>query len=222
MIRKTICIFMLLILLAMLPVSAWGALTMTTTEGAGSAWVEVTAAQAVVGTALTVSTGYSKTLLLEHGYTEAGDSTGAEYTVEISEDGANWVEFYGPFKSTVDATIATTDVNDADSTAGDAFLILTDCVTGEFDVVNRLWFVKDGTIANSEIVRTISVAAMDTVTLAAVTAHTHADEVNVYDRACNWSIHIPPSAAKVRVICYNSDADINCAFRYRILEVTAL
>ena len=221
MIRKSVAIFMLLILLAMVPVSAWGALAITSTEGAGSAWVEVTAATATVGTTLTVSTGYQKTLLLEHGYTEAGDSTGAEYTVEISEDGANWVELT-TVKSTLDATIATTDVNDADSTAGDAFLILTDCVTGEFDVVNRLWFVKDGTIANSEIVRTISVAALDTVTLAAVTAHTHADEVAVYDRACNWAIRIPPAVAKVRVICYNSDADVNCAFRYRSLELTAL
>jgi hypothetical protein len=203
------------------PLAAPAALTVTSTETAGQAWTTVGAGLMVAGTAIDVHAGYSKNLLIEGGYIEAGDSAGALLVVGISEDGANWVELTTRM-TIADATITLDKINDASSTAGDAYVILDDAAGGSFDVINRQWLLYDpNTIANTEIVKTVSVSS-NTITLAAVTTHNHPDNMLVYDRAWTYVIQLPAPTYWARVSCYNSDADIDCIYKVRPIMVSAL
>jgi hypothetical protein len=135
----------LVIVLTIAASAIYAALTITEAEITGAScqqWTLVAESLLVSGTAMDVSDGYAKTLLIEWGYVEADDSAGAQMDVEISEDGGNWI-LLTSFMTTADATVGADDVNDLTSLAGDAYLILTDMVTDEFDVVNRQWIVYD-------------------------------------------------------------------------------
>jgi len=204
----------------------YAALTKTSTETVVHAWNEVLPTTAEVGTAGDVSASYSTALCLETGCTEAGDFSGATFYVEISYDTENWM-LLTSFTSSADATVGADDVNDASSTAGDATLTVTDAVSDELDVVGRTWLIWDGTAANSEICRTISKGTtvdvdFDTLTLADPTTHDHLDGVIVYDRAETFIVALPLATRQVRVICYNGDDTINCAYQYSVLKVTAI
>ncbi len=202
------------------PYSAQAALTKTTSIVEIDAWQAVVAGTLVTGNAHDISASYETILYIEVAPTEAVATTGSEVIVEISYADDNWVQLT-TFMSTAE-TPAVSDVNDAGSTAGDAYLILTDSATGDFDVPGRRWFVKDGTIGNSESVRTQSNANPDTVTLCQDTLRNHADTTVVIDRCDNWPISIPFGAAYVRTLIYNSDADCDAAFTTRVSKVTAL
>lgn len=220
----------LVIVLTIAASAIYAALTITEAEITGAScqqWTLVAESLLVSGTAMDVSDGYAKTLLIEWGYVEADDSAGAQMDVEISEDGGNWI-LLTSFMTTVDATIGADDVNDATSLAGDAFLVLTEAVTDEFDVVNRQWIVYDNVdITTSEIVRTKSKGTtvdvdFDTITLCAVTEHAHADTTTVYDRAGTIPVHIPGTVAWVRVNCYNSDATCKIIYAARPIKITGI
>lgn len=213
------------IVLTVASVAIYAALALTETEITGAScqiWTLVAESTLVSGTTIDVSDGYAKDLYIEWGYVEADDSAGAQMDVEESEDGNNWI-LLTSFMTDVDATVGADDVNDASSTAGDAFLILTDMVTDEFDVVNRQWIVYDNAdIQYSEIVRTKSVAAPDTVTLCSPTAHNHADTTTVYDRAGTKKVHLSGTVSRVRVNCYNSDATCKIIYAARPIKMTGL
>ncbi|MBU1173539.1 MAG: hypothetical protein KKD44_28560, partial [Proteobacteria bacterium] len=145
---------------------------------------------------------------------------GCNVIVEISYADDLWMQLTA-FKGTAE-TPATTDVNDASSTAGDAYLILTDSATGDFDIPGRKWFVLDGTVANSESVRTQSNANPDTVTLCQDTLKSHVDTTPVWDRVDEWIISIPFGAAYVRVLINNTDANAGVHFHSFISLVTAV
>lgn len=199
---------------------AQAALTKTTAIVEIDAWQAVVAGTLVTGNAHDISLSFETVLYIEVAPTEAVATTGSEVIVEISYADDNWVQLT-TFMSTAE-TPAVSDVNDATSTAGDAYLILTDSATGDFDVPGRRWFVKDGTIGNSESVRTQSNANPDTVTLCQDTLRNHVDTTVVIDRCDNWPVSIPIGAAYVRTLVYNSDADCDAAFTTRVSKVTAL
>lgn len=139
--------------------------------------------------------------------------------VEISYGDDEWMKFR-EFKGTAE-TPGTTTINDADVQAGESSLTLTDATTADFDIVGRKWFIKDGTIANSEAVRTLSVAG-NVVTLCQDLIRAHANSLNVYDRVDEWIVKLPLAAANVRVLVNNVDADCDAASTTRISKVTSL
>jgi len=217
----TTLVLCILAIVCYVGVSVYAALTKTATETVGDAWQAVTAATLVVGDAVDVSASYSSVLCVELGYIEAGDTSGATFIVEISYDTENWMELTS-WVSVVDASVALDKINDASSTAGDTTVVLDDGATDEFDVVGRVWFLYDpNTIANSELVRTKSVST-NTITLCDPTTHNHPDNMIVYDRGETKLVALPMATRQVRVLCYNSDADIDCAFQYSVLKVTAI
>jgi hypothetical protein len=211
----------LAILLTIASVAVYAALTKTATETIGYAWANVTAATMVVGSALDVSASYSTVLCVETGCTEAGDFGGATFVVEVSYDTENWMELT-TFASTADATAATENIDDASCTAADTTVTFHDADADDFDVINRTWLIWDSaTPANSEICRTVSIA-LEVITLADPITHNHPDDCTCYDRAETRTIALPFSARQVRVICYNTDAETNCAFQYSVLKTTAI
>ena len=195
------------------------ALTKTTTIDEIDAWQTVTGGTLVEGTVDTISDSYHTILYLEIAPIEAVASTGVEAIIEVSYGDDNWVALT-TVKGTAE-TAGTTTINDADVNAGESSLTLTDATTADFDEVGRKWFIKDGTIGNSESVRTKSVST-HTVTLCQDLLRDHANSLNVYDRVDEWAIEIPLACAAVRVLVNNVDADCDCAFTTRISKVTAL
>lgn len=195
------------------------ALTKTTSIDQIDAWQAVTAGTLVVGTADAINDSYNTLLYVELAPIEAVATDGAEVIVEVSYGDDDWVQI-ATVKATAE-TPATTTLNDAAANAGDTSITLTDATTGDFDVPGRKWFIKDGTIGNSESVRTV-VNSTHTVTLCQDLMRSHADSLNVYDRVDEWVFEIPMAASYVRTIINNVDADCDVAFTTRISKVTAL
>jgi len=124
------------------------------------------------------------------------------------------------FKGTAE-TPATTTLNDADAAATDTTITLTDATTGDFDVPGRKWLIVDGTVGNSESVRT-QVNSTHTVTLCQDLIRSHANGLSVWDRVDEWSIRIPFGAAYVRVLVNNTDADAAVHWRSFCSKVSAI
>jgi len=217
---KTSCLLLACcILLFIIPSNVQAALTKTTAIDEIDAWQVVTAATLGEGNADAINDSYSTLLYIEVALIEAVAHSGCEVIVEVSYGDDNWMELVR-FTGTAE-TAATTQTAEDPTSAGDTTVTLDDSATGDFDVVGRKWFIKDGTIGNSESVRTKSDAA-NVVTLCQDTLREHAVDSDCYDRVDEWVIEIPMGAAYVRTLINNSDADCDVAFTTRISKVTGL
>jgi len=197
------------------------ALTKSTTIQSVDAWQSLTAGTGIDGTAKDVSGSYSTIAYLEVAPTEAVATDGCEGFIEVSYGDDDWHKLQGSdFKCTAE-TAATTTINDAAVNAGDTTITLTDAATGDFDIVGRKWLIVDGTIANSETVRTKSQAA-NVVTLFQDLMRSHADGLNVYDRVDEFTFLIPFPCAYYRFIINNVDADCNVMWRSFVSLTTAM
>lgn len=195
------------------------ALTMTTSIDEVDAWAAITAGTMREGTADQISDSYSTILYIEVAHIEAVAHAGYAVIVEVSYADDNWMQLT-TFSGTAE-TCATTQTAEDPTSAGDTTVTLDDSSTGDFDVVGRKWFIKDGTIGNSESVRTLSDNA-NVVTLCQDTLREHAVNTDVYDRVDEWAILVPFGVAWVRVLVNNTDADCDLASTTRISKVTAL
>jgi len=195
------------------------ALTKTTAFDTIDAWQALAAGTIVAGTPEDVSGSFSTIIYIEVALTTAAAQAGCDVIVEISYADDDWMELT-TFQGTAE-TPATTTINDADVVATDTSLTLTDATTGDFDVPGRKWFIVDGTVANSESVKT-QVNAVHTVTLLQDLMRNHANGLSVWDRVDEWSISIPFGAAYVRVLINNTDADAGVHWRSFCSKVTAL
>jgi len=212
--KKTFLILMLLVL-----ASIGLAQTKTTAIDEVDAWQAVAAATMVVGTAKDVSGSYSTIVFLEVAYSDADAQAGVDIIVEVSYAADNWTQLT-TFKTTA-IDPATTTLNDATADAGDTAITLTDATTGAFDVPGRKWFILDGTVGNSESVRTV-VNATHTVTLAHDLIRSHANSLNVFDYVYETVIPIPVAAAQYRILFNNTDADAGCHVTTRVAMLTVL
>ena len=197
---------------------AHAAPTMTTSIDEIDAWAIVTAGTIREGTADQISDSYRTILYIEVALIEAVAQDGVEVIIEVSYADDNWMELVS-FIGTAETAATTTLANE--EVAGQTVLSLTDATTGDFDIVARKWFIKDGTIGNSESVKTKSVSTND-VTVLQDTLRTHANATNVYDRCDEWVVNIPFGVAWVRVLINDTDADCDVASTTRISKVTAL
>jgi len=213
--KKLLCLLAFLLLCSL----CYGALTKTTSIDEIDAWQKVDAGTLVVGNADAVSDSYDTLLYIEVALTDADAQAGCTVIVEVSYADDDWVELV-PFNGTAETPAATT-INDGTVTAGDTTITLTDATTGDFDVPGRKWFILDGTVGNSESVKTV-VNATHTVTLCQDLLRNHADSLNVYDRVDEWTVSIPLGASYVRTLIHNSDADADVHFTTRISKVTGL
>ena len=192
--------------------------TMTTSIDEIDAWAIVTAGTIREGTADQISDSYKTILYIEVALIEAVAQDGVTVIIEVSYADDNWMELV-TFGGTGE-TAATTTLS-VEEAAGQTVLSLTDATTGDFDIVARKWFIKDGTIANSESVKTKSVSTNDVTVLQDI-LRTHATASDVYDRCDEWVVNVPFGVAWVRVLVNNTDADCDVASTTRISKVTAL
>lgn len=201
------------------PEYSWAAPTKTTSIDIIDNWQAVAAGTLVVGNAEDISGSYETLVYLEVALTSANAQDGVTVIMEISYADDDWVVLTS-FQGTAE-TPATTTINDGTVTADDTTITLTDATTGDFDVPSRKWFIVDGTVANSESVKTV-VNATQTVTLAQDLIRSHANSLNVYDRVDDWVISVPMGASFVRTLINNTDSDAPVHFTSRVSKVTAL
>lgn len=195
------------------------AVTKTTVIEEVDSWQEVAGGVLVEGAVKDVSGSYASLLFIEAALIEAVASDGVEIIVEVSYADDNWVKFQ-TLKGTSETPVTTT-INDASVDATDITITLTDATTGDFDIIGRKWFIKDGTIANSESVRTKSIST-HTITLCQDLLRAHANSLNVYDRVDEWVVEIPFAVAQCRVLFNNVDTDCDAVFTTRCARVTGV
>ena len=216
---KTSFLLFVVIIILWTAASIYAALTKTTTFDTIDEWQSLAAATLGEGNAENISLSYSTLLYIEVALTTAAAQDGVEVIVEISYGDDDWMKLTS-FKGTAE-TPATTTLNDAAATAGDSTITLTDATTGDFDVPGRKWFIVDGTVANSESVKTKS-NAVHTVTLCQDLMRSHADELNVWDRVDEWVVKIPFGASYVRTLVNNTDGDSTVHWRTYCSKVSSI
>lgn len=213
----TVCCILLLVIP---PMVAEAALTKTTSIDEIDAWQAVVAGTLVVGTADSISDSYATVLYIEVALSDADAQAGCTVIVEVSYGDDNWMKLT-EFTGTAE-TPALTDLDEAGgAAAGETTVTLTDATTGDYDVPSRKWFILDGTVGNSESVRTV-VNSTHTVTLCQDLLRNHADAQVTTDRVDEWVVGIPFGASYVRTLINNTDADAGVHFSTRISKVTGL
>lgn len=125
---------------------------------------------------------------------------------------ADWRE-WREYKADV-AVAVTIDV-DAQAASGQAVIPLS--VTTNFDEPARIgdvFFIKDATLANSELViwggtfnNDVSITAIDNLVT------THENTADIYQVVSQWNIMLPNGCDEAKVLFYNRDADANYACR---------
>jgi len=211
----TVCCILLLVIS---PTVVEAALTKTTSIDEIDAWQAVAGGALGEGTADSISDSYATLLYIEVALTDSDAQAGCTVIVEVSYGDDNWMELIS-----FTGTAETPGADDIDGTpaAGESTITLTDATTDDFNVVGRKWFILDGTVGNSESVRTKSVST-NTVTLCQDLLRSHADAVVVWDRVDEWMVSIPFGASYVRTLINNTDADAGVHFTTRISKVTGL
>lgn len=209
------------ILLVVIPHTAQAALTKTTVFDTIDAWQSLAVATMAVGNAEDISGSYSTIVYIEVALTNANAQSGVSVEVEISYADDDWRTFWGPFTGTVETPGADDLDEGGGATAGDPTITLTDATTDDFDIIGRRWFIIHGTVANSESVRTASIAG-NVVTLTQDLMRNHLDAQIVWDRVDEWPVIIPFAASYVRVIVNNTDADATIHWRSYCSKVTSM
>ena len=193
-------------------------LTKTTTIDNIDPWWDIGAGTLEVGNTESLSSDYASLLYIEACPIEALAQDGMEIIIEISYANDNWVKHEAIKTATIDTPVET-DLDGALS-ATDTAVALTDGMF--FSEVGEKWFIWDtDNNSNSEIVRNKSVSGADKVLCSGV-VNAHADAMPVFSDAESWAVELPLSAAMVRVLYNNVDADCDMAVTTRISKVTAL
>lgn len=195
------------------------ALTKTTTVTTIDAWQKVDPATLVCGADANLTDAYDTLLYIQLAMGEATAQSGCSVMVEVSYTGNDWMKLC-EFTGTAETPAATT-INDTAVAAADTSLTLTDATTGDFDVKGRLWFILDGTVANSEAVRT-KTNSSHTVTLCDALLRAHANGCTCIDRCDEWIVSIPAPASYCRTVINNTDSDADIYFTSRVSKITSI
>lgn len=212
-------IFIALFLLLLLFIQPLGAITKTTTIDVVDEWQTVAAGELNVGNSHDISGSYQTYIAIRYtGEPDQSLAAGAlQFLVEISYAEDNWTlhhNYPAVGLDTEDTTINGTEA------AEQTVLSLVDASSDGFDTVGLKWFILDGTIANSEVVRTKS-AAGNNVTIAHDTLNEHTNSV-VINELHEIMVAIPMPAAWVRVLPLNEDVSCDAYYTVLIYKVSAI
>ena len=149
--------------------------------------------------------------------------TGTKLIVEISHNTSgdeDWVELQGAERVILIGTANEELIDDNPLTAGSTTILMSS--TTGFTVNGLLRGIKDGTIANSEIVRQIAETTNTDIDILDGTANEHANTVNVYSIAMSAVIaYLPPSVRRVRVLVDNTYDPDGSTLVYRLMITRA-
>ena len=118
----------------------------------------------------------------------------------------------------INAETANTTTLDAEAAIAVTTIPLT--ATGDFDTKGEKFFIKNGTIANSEIVRNNGVNAGVSITILDGLTNTQQNGVSIYTSVEQFAFVLPSMYRRCRVLVNNLDADCDVVSRTRISKVT--
>ena len=172
--------------------------------------------------AMTVETGthsYADTIsstlnivMVNIGAVADAGSVGCKVFVRYGAADDSWREF---LDLKADVAVAVTIDVDAEAASGQAAIPLS--ATTNFDEparINDTFFIKDATLANSEMViwggtfdNDVSITAIDNLVT------THANTADIYQVVTQWNIKLPNGSDEAKLLFYNQDGDANYAVR---------
>ena len=135
----------------------------------------------------------------------SGNTTGDE----------DWTELVS-FK--IDAETASTTTLDAEAAAAATTVPLT--ATANFTTKGDRYFIKNGTIANSEIVRNNGYSDGVSITILKGLTNTQQNGVSIYTSVQDWIVRIPADFRRFQVLINNADADCDIVSRTRVAKAT--
>lgn len=135
----------------------------------------------------------------------------------VASGNENWVEL---MTSKINAETAATTTLDVEASATDTLIPLT--ATANFITKGDRYLIKNGTIANSEIVRNNGYSDGVSITILQGLTNTQQNGVSIHTTVETFSFGIPSCAMRARAIILNLDADCDVMSLTRLGRVTDL
>lgn len=184
-------------------------------------WAVVTAATMREGATSDIPTDLEVALEITICKVEAVAHDGeCEIIVEASSNttgNEDWTEVT-TFK--INAETASTTTLDAEAAAAATTVPLT--ATANFTTKGDKYFIKNGTIANSEIVRNNGYSDGVSITILNGLTNTQQNGVSIYTSVEQFAFTLASPYRRVRILVNNKDADCDVVSRTRIAKVTGI
>ena len=181
-------------------------------------WAVITAATIREGAAIAIPDDIAISIQVTISKVEAVAHDGhAEIIIEVSDQTSgdeDWTEL--PSKVEITAETASTTTLDVEAAATATTVPLT--ATANFTTKGDRYFIKNGTIANSEIVRNNGYSDGVSITILSGLTNTQQNGVSIYTSAEQWIFAISPEYRRCRVLINNLDADCDIVSRTRLAK----
>ena len=142
----------------------------------------------------------------------------ATVIVEVSDNTTGDEDWTVLNEFKIDAETASTTTLDAEAAAAATTVPLT--ATANFTTKGDRYFIKNGTIANSEIVRNNGYSDGVSITILDGLTNTQQNGVSIYTSVQDWIVRIPADFRRFRVLINNADADCDIVSRTRVGKAT--
>ena len=184
-------------------------------------WTVVTAATIREGAVVDIPTDMQVVLEVTVCKVEAVAHDGhAEIIPEMSGNTTGDEDWAEGAKVEITAETASTTTLDAEASAAATTVPLT--ATANFTTKGDRYLIKNGTIANSEIVRNNGYADGVSITILDGLTNTQQNGVSIYTSVEQFLITVAAPFRRARILANNKDADCDIATRTRIAKVTAI
>ena len=187
----------------------WLALPVDSIRGAGSV-----GDAAFADLSLSLAAGITVTVAHDDGNANAN---GVEVIVEVQYGNTDedWRDLYVLRMGAGTATVET--FNDATVGASDTTFVTTGT---SMSTQGEKWFISDGTVANSEMVRVRSISS-NTVTVVDGLTNAHANSLSLTNGVDEKYFPIPADISSIRVLFNNDDATAAMVVRVDLGKMTA-
>ena len=183
------------------------------------AWAVVTAATIREGAIFDIPDDIGIAVEITRCKVEAVAHDGKAYSiVELSSNTTgdeDWTEFLS-LQTQAETAVATT--LDAEATAAATTVPLT--TTTNMETKGDKYLIKNGTPANSEIVRNNGSSTGVSITILDGLTNTQQNGVGIFTTVEQYSLSIPAEYRRGRVLTINNDADCDMMTRTRIAKIT--
>jgi hypothetical protein len=184
-------------------------------------WAVVTAATMREGAVVDIASNLRLALEITICKVEAVAHDGnCMIVIEVSGNTSGDEDWTELLELTITAETASTTTLDAEAAAAATTVPLI--ATANFTTKGDLYLIKNGTIANSEIVRNNGYSDGVSITILDGLTNTQQNGVSIFTSVEQFAIMVSPEYRRVRVLVNNKDADCDVMSRTRIAQVTEL
>ena len=185
-------------------------------------WAIIEPSTVRTGATITLTGAYNASLSVQLVYAENGvaHANGGLVVIEVKYGSGDddWHEL-----TSFRGTAGTANAQSLDDSAASGQKVVPLGLTTNFEALFDKYWLKDTTIADSEIVRNNGFVDDVSITVLDDLAHAHVSGEGLYDIVDQWVIALPDSVQYARVLTHNDDADgPDLASATQLAEITAL